>query len=87
VFCGNYVTPVPPGYFEHLLELRGKKPKGLLASSTPAPQLVASSGPTIVENGTGSNGDMAQHLDQIRSSVRSPALREDISLHNVASER
>lgn len=91
VFCGSYVTPVPDGYFDHLHELRGKKKKTVAMVQGSVPQPVASSGPTIVADGApASLGEMPrpnlEHSASAISAVRSP-LREDISLHNVATER
>jgi amidophosphoribosyltransferase len=86
VFCGSYVTSVPEGYFEHLVELRGKKKKTVLvpALTQSDAQTVASSGP-VLENATATlNGESAQELETMR--VKSPMVREDISLHNVASD-
>ncbi|KAI1844978.1 hypothetical protein JX266_008771 [Neoarthrinium moseri] len=82
VFCGSYVTPVPDGYFEHLVELRGKKPKTAAALPNATPQPIASSGPTLT--GASTNGESGQSLEQLRGTVASPVQREDISLHNVA---
>ncbi|KAI1864713.1 hypothetical protein JX265_008437 [Neoarthrinium moseri] len=82
VFCGSYVTPVPDGYFEHLVELRGKKPKTAAALPNATPQPIASSGPTLT--GASTNGESGPSLEQLRGTVASPVQREDISLHNVA---
>ncbi|RCI12081.1 hypothetical protein L249_0088 [Ophiocordyceps polyrhachis-furcata BCC 54312] len=75
VFCGEYKTEVPEGYFEHLSRLRerGKKRKNgeLDEASTKKPSLVASSGPVNVAS---KNNGEVKH-------------RGDISLHNFADER
>ncbi|KAM0812919.1 putative Amidophosphoribosyltransferase [Seiridium cardinale] len=88
VFCGRYVTPIPEGYFQHLLDLRGKKQKPTSAVSTSTAQPVASSGPVLGNGDTGlvPNGETVRHLEQVRSTITSPLLREDISLHNVAHD-
>ncbi|KAF3764482.1 hypothetical protein M406DRAFT_98481 [Cryphonectria parasitica EP155] len=82
VFCGKYITSVPNGYFEHLDALRGKA-----RSSAPAAggSTQTVNGGAVLEgrngaaNGTNANGN---GLDQLRS----PADREDISMHNLAND-
>ncbi|KAK6069664.1 amidophosphoribosyltransferase [Seiridium cupressi] len=88
VFCGRYVTPIPEGYFQHLLDLRGKKQKPTSAVSASTAQPVASSGPVLGNGDTGlvPNGETVRHLEQARRTITSPLLREDISLHNVAHD-
>lgn len=77
MFCGSYVTPVPEGYFEHLAELRGKKKKAPVNSAT-----VASSGHTAAPH----HSELTiQDAETARAGLTSP-MREDISLHNVASD-
>jgi amidophosphoribosyltransferase len=39
VFCGQYATPVPPDYFDHLEELRGNRQSPKVSDATP--QIVA----------------------------------------------
>ncbi|RDA89779.1 hypothetical protein CP533_4688 [Ophiocordyceps camponoti-saundersi (nom. inval.)] len=76
VFCGEYKTEVPEGYFEHLSRLRerGKKRKNgeLDEAGQKKPSLVASCGPVCVASEERKNGEVKH--------------RGDISLHNFADE-
>ncbi|KAI9163699.1 Amidophosphoribosyltransferase [Paramyrothecium foliicola] len=86
VFCGKYVTEVPKGYFEHLSDLRhAKKAKkaGLVDVMAGGDEgtVVASSGPT---NGAPTVAEF--EALRIANGLKSPELREDISLYNIASE-
>lgn len=85
VFSGRYITEVPKGYFQHLMEVRGKKRKFVEA---PRSGTLASSGPVIVPNDTtikvsGAlqapvNSDaLPRSPEKRRSMARSP-LRDDI---------
>ncbi|CAJ2506541.1 Uu.00g006710.m01.CDS01 [Anthostomella pinea] len=99
VFCGKYKTEVPVGYFEHLDELRGKGKKRKLPDAVEGQDAVATgnSGPVLVptnetatlqvrknplaHGGDGSTSPLAEALPP-----RTPDNREDISMHNIASE-
>ncbi|KAI1501241.1 amidophosphoribosyltransferase [Biscogniauxia marginata] len=85
VFCGKYITEVPEGYFEHLSRVRGKKGKIAVEEEAGAGKamLVASSGPVNV-----SPGQQGQSEDDgaVGSGMKSPEYRDDINLHNIASE-
>ena len=39
VFCGEYATPVPPDYFDHIEEIRGNQQPLKVSEATP--QLIA----------------------------------------------
>ncbi|KAI0201199.1 nucleophile aminohydrolase [Astrocystis sublimbata] len=94
VFCGKYQTDVPDGYFAHLDELRGKKKKangvpngGIKLSSNPVNDSVAT--PSfrleIQPHAMPENLD-PMSLMSVVNAPRSPEHREDISIHNIASE-
>ncbi|KAJ2989917.1 hypothetical protein NUW58_g3220 [Xylaria curta] len=95
VFCGKYQTQVPEGYFDHLDELRGKKranagsvPKGAIkVSSGPVNEADASPSFTleIPANILPKNVDPTTLLSA-SNAPRSPENREDISIHNIATE-
>ncbi|SPQ21047.1 47c18563-1970-4331-bacf-32839cdd70df [Thermothielavioides terrestris] len=69
VFCGKYKTAVPPGYFEHLNEVRGKKRKmadeavpgagagATAANNAGAQQVVGNGGPVNVAKRALTDGD------------------------------
>lgn len=73
VFCGRYVTEVPEGYFEHLSDLRNGKRKAKTAL-------------TEIKSG----GDEGANVVVSSGPTNGPPdsdEREDISLHNMASEQ
>ncbi|KAF7552250.1 hypothetical protein G7046_g7473 [Stylonectria norvegica] len=78
VFTGEYVTGTPKGYFEHLSALRqqSKKRKAAAAGLTTVNLAEESSdGPVVVTSSGPYN-----------ASADGPEFREDISIHNFASE-
>lgn len=81
VFCGKYKTQIPDGYFEHLNQMRGKKPQQVArqpqASGNSGPVGSAASGsPTVVDGINGEDGVAASTTSRIEP--RSPTNREDI---------
>ncbi|PFH59719.1 hypothetical protein XA68_11955 [Ophiocordyceps unilateralis] len=87
VFCGEYKTEVPEGYFEHLHRLRQRVKKRKNGDSDESdtsakrPNLIASSGPlNLAAEPLKSNGSMAEEREGLKH-------RGDISLHNFADER
>ncbi|KAF4444707.1 amidophosphoribosyltransferase [Fusarium acutatum] len=72
VFCGKYVTEVPEGYFEHLSDLRSGKRKTKTTLTTI--KAGGDVGGNVVVSSGPTNGPEADE-------------REDISLHNMASEQ
>ncbi|KAI1313290.1 putative amidophosphoribosyltransferase [Xylaria venustula] len=93
VFCGKYQTVVPEGYFDHLDEIRHKNraeavPKGTLAASSNPVNGPDTSRPFTLEvppNNIPRNADPATLLSA-SNAPRTPENREDISIHNIASE-
>ncbi|GAP91366.1 putative amidophosphoribosyltransferase [Rosellinia necatrix] len=96
VFCGKYQTAVPEGYFDHLDELRGSK---ATTHSTEVPNgtIKLSNGPVnnagvstsvkveISSNALPQNTNPASLL-LTSDAPHNPDNREDISIHNIASE-
>ncbi|KAI1485263.1 amidophosphoribosyltransferase [Biscogniauxia mediterranea] len=85
VFCGKYITEVPPGYFEHLDEIRGKKRKIAVAMEMQVPTEATNGGSP---KSHGLNG-VTRGL--YSSTVKAPASDNptewtDISLHNHAMD-
>ncbi|KAI1184316.1 nucleophile aminohydrolase [Nemania serpens] len=96
VFCGKYQTAIPEGYFDHLNTIRGKKRKidngevlngAITASSGPTNEARVNHSfrPELAINGLPANIDSASLLSA-SSAPRTPDNREDISIHNIASE-
>ncbi|KAI0418312.1 putative amidophosphoribosyltransferase [Xylaria grammica] len=96
VFCGKYQTAVPAGYFDHLDEIRHKsRPNG--AGEVPTGAITGSSNPVngpdvnkpftleVPVNTLPKNVDPAA-LASVSNAPRTPEHREDISIHNIASE-
>ncbi|KAI1329864.1 amidophosphoribosyltransferase-like protein [Xylariaceae sp. FL0255] len=92
VFCGSYQTDVPDGYFDHLNELRGKK---RAAGKISGPTATGNSGPVLVSGENTNfvlqidgltNGDVSRTGLSTSPLPRTPENREDISIHNLASE-
>ncbi|KAJ8129057.1 hypothetical protein O1611_g4577 [Lasiodiplodia mahajangana] len=95
VFCGKYQTAVPEGYFDHLDEIRGKK--RTVNGGQVLKGAIKVSGPVNESNGTDAftleipvsalpkNADPTSLLS-VSNAPRSPDNREDISIHNIASE-
>ena len=76
VFNGKYVTPVSPGYFKHLEDVRGEN------SRKKRPEAAI----TAVVGGMASEGDVAQVLDNVVAAngdfEKKVQSRMDISIHN-----
>ncbi|KAI0546745.1 nucleophile aminohydrolase [Xylaria curta] len=93
VFCGKYQTEVPKGYFDHLNEIRGKNK----TNDVPKGAIKVSSGPVNDANGSPSftveiaANTLPKNVDPLSLLTashppRTPDNREDISIHNIASE-
>ncbi|KAI0532370.1 putative amidophosphoribosyltransferase [Xylaria digitata] len=96
VFCGKYQTAVPEGYFDHLDEVRhknrpnqaGEVPRGaIMGSSNPVngPDVNKPFTLEVPVNNLPKNADHAT-LASVSSMPRTPENRDDISIHNIASE-
>lgn len=60
VFCGKYITDVPPGYFEHLDEVRGKKRKIAVAQEMLVPSEAANGGSSQSHAAAGGSNGLAR---------------------------
>ncbi|KAJ8106914.1 hypothetical protein ONZ43_g6900 [Nemania bipapillata] len=95
VFCGKYQTAIPEGYFGHLDEIRGKKRsmnggevlKGAIKASGPVNEVNGNNSFTleIPVSALPKNADPTSLLS-VSTAPRTPDNREDISIHNIASE-
>ena len=74
MFCGKYITEVPPGYFEHLDELRGKKRKTAVAQGMQVPAEAANGGSSHLYASPGTAKPSAQGS---RSSTAAKATLND----------
>ncbi|KAI0602834.1 amidophosphoribosyltransferase [Biscogniauxia sp. FL1348] len=85
VFCGDYITEVPPGYFEHLDEIRGKKRKIAVAMEMQVPTETTNGGSS---QSHGLNGvTQGSHSSTVKVPTSSiPTEWTDISLHNHAMD-
>ncbi|KAL2016128.1 hypothetical protein VTK56DRAFT_4247 [Thermocarpiscus australiensis] len=92
VFCGKYKTEVPEGYFEHLNEVRGKKRK--MAEAVGTQSAIGNSGVVNVSQRTLAGGSFSLDLrgqgmlngEEKNPGPLSPENRQDISLHNLATD-
>ncbi|RYO92488.1 hypothetical protein DL766_006899 [Monosporascus sp. MC13-8B] len=78
VFCGKYITEVPPGYFEHLDKVRSKNRKIVVAEEMRVPTEAANSGPSQFHEppGIGANGlPQGSHSSTI---AKAPALNDPV---------
>ncbi|KAJ3552591.1 hypothetical protein NPX13_g11075 [Xylaria arbuscula] len=93
VFCGKYQTAVPEGYFDHLDEMRNKNraqpsvPVGSQTASCSGANGVGTSQfkLEVPTNSIPINANPAALLSA-SNAPRTPENREDISIHNIASE-
>ncbi|KAI0145141.1 amidophosphoribosyltransferase-like protein [Xylariaceae sp. FL1272] len=94
VFCGAYQTDVPDGYFEHLNDLRGTKRKIAAVEGSSTATETGNSGPVMVSDPNSASLEVPQRTaalatgggTPVRPRTPNPENREDISIHNLATE-
>jgi amidophosphoribosyltransferase len=103
VFCGSYVTPVEPDYFEHLDRIRGNSKKAKVIENAREAVIAGVAGPKefqIAVNGAKvtSNGDVVPvessktfqtngNYQEDHDDSLLPRERMDIALHNFGDYR
>ncbi|PHH73955.1 hypothetical protein CDD82_5180 [Ophiocordyceps australis] len=88
VFCGKYKTVVPEGYFEHLAQIRAKKSKPSGIEATQNSFVVGNGGPVLANGSSNLIPDFSGIPTYMtcRAAPRSPVHREDVGLHNLATD-
>lgn len=78
VFCGKYITDVPPGYFEHLDEIRGKKRKIAVAQEMQVPAEAANGRSSHLRAPPGAAKSLTQGAHNSTATLNDPPDRADI---------